>query len=33
MAYILSTFTISKFVDADGNVVEPALEFTTGVVR
>jgi len=33
MAYILSTFTISKFVDVDGNVVEPALEFTTGVVR
>jgi len=33
MAHILSTFTISKFVDADGTIVEPAIEFTDGLVR
>jgi len=33
MAHILSTFTISKFVDADGTVIKPAIEFTDGLVR
>ncbi|KAF8966595.1 cytochrome P450 [Flammula alnicola] len=32
MAYILSTYNISKAVDADGKVVEPLVKFTDGLV-